>query len=396
MTKLLAQHGAAKGKKIDVALQNGYIDGVVFAPREDTMVGICDYVESVDELDRNNSFLDAQLYYSTYDGKIFKYLTEDGDYPTMVSRRDWRKRDPIVMNYLNHHAERTAKISNYLITPGFYIQSLDWKFDYSMEIYDYCKENYSFEKYYMTLLVSFNFFHSKSDVDEMIEEMIDNNADYEGVYFTLCYDKTSEKNYDYVDSQNLANILYFVYSLKHAGIEVIIGYSFINTILFAMLDCDYVATGWFNTLRKFYSDRFEETAQMGRRKKRYVSLPLLSYISFEDLNNIRQVMDINTLLSGCRIDEYVLENQDAVSYVDLEQQYWEALSTFIYRLNACGSVKQRIEFMLNQIEQARNSYEEILSKLTNPIDYNRIKIVAKHLDSWKMGIETFKNRISIV
>lgn len=397
MTKILAQHGAAKGRKIDAAISDQYLSGVIFSPREESFVSINKYYNANDLLIPKTTFLDPQLYYSTFEGKIFKHLEDDICYPSKVTRRDWRKRTPELLKYLDKHAENSRLISNALITPGFFIQNLDWHFDYSIDIYDYCHENYDFDKYYLSLLISNNFFHSKSDVDEMIEDIIDNVEDREGIYFSICYDKTDEKDYEFIDAQNLANILYFVFSLKSAGFDIIIGYTFLNSILFAMLDCEYIASGWFNNTRKFTKDRFEEIDSMGRRKKRYTSIPLFTYITFDNLNIIEESINIEEILSGCDIDEFILYDRDAISFVDLEQQYWQALSIFVDRLNQYPSLNEKTEFMISELNRSKKLYDRILETLSNDKEaYNRIKTNSKHLDSWIMGIETFKKRISLL
>lgn len=394
---MLAQHGTAKGKKIDAAIGNQYLSGVIFSPREEAFSSIQKYCNDSSFLTLNNTFLDPQLYYSTFEGNIFKHLEDDICYPKKVTRRDWRKRTPELMEYLDQHAENSGLISDALITPGFYIQNLDWHFDYSIDIYEYCYANYGFEKYYMSLLISNSFFHSKSDVDEMIEDIIDNVDHKEGIYFSICYDKTDEKDYEFIDAQNLANILYFIYSLKTSGFDIIVGYTFFNSILFAMLDCEYTASGWFNTIRKFNKDRFEEITSMGRRKKRYTSLPLFTYITFDNLNIINYTTDMKKLLSGCDIDQYMYDDQDDISFVDLEQQYWQALTLFMNELAQYNTLPEKIDFVLSEINHAKELYTQILATLSHDKEsYDRIKVNSKHLDSWIMGIETFKKRISLI
>lgn len=397
MTELIAQHGPAKGQKINVGIEKKYLSGVIFAPREENYQGISKFCETTDDLEYTKSFLDPQLYYSTFEGEIFKHLENGLDYPTQVSRRDWRKKTPELMNFLNQHAVRSEEISDNLITPGFYIESLDWKFDYTLDIYEYCYENYEFENYYLPLLISTKMFHGKSDVDEMLEDIMDIIDDKDGIYFALCHEKTSERNYEYMDAQTLANILYFTYSLKRGGFKLLVGYTFVNTLLFAMLDCEMVATGWFNTLRKFSVERFEEIDRMGRRKKRYLSIPLLTYIPFDDLNDISEKEEIEQFLSGCQVDRNMLENQEAISYVDLELQYWEALHGFIIELNEIEGIPGKIKYMLQHINRARSLYGRILEALSEDKEiYGRIKGQAKHLDVWVMSIEAFKNRLSIL
>lgn len=374
MTKLLAQHGTAKGKKIDFALSSHYISGAIFSPREESFTSIQKYCSDSTLLTNDTCYLDPQLYYSTFDGKIFKHLEDDICYPEKITRRDWRKKTPELMNYIEKHATNSASISDILITPGFFIQTLDWHFDYSLDIYNHCCENYSFRKYYLSLLISNNFFHSKSDVDEMLEDILDNIDYKEGIYLTICYDKTDEKDYEYIDPQNLTNILYFIHSLNTAGFDIMVGYSFMNSVLFAMLNCEAVATGWFNNIRKFNRDRFEESETMGRRKKRYTSLPLFTYITFDNLNNASQSIALDDLLSGCIIDEYMSNSQDSISFVDLEQQYWQALSIIIEQINHYNSLSDRINHVLSELTNAKKLYASILNTLTdNKEAFNRIK-----------------------
>lgn len=47
MTKLLAQHGTAKGKKMDNAITNQYLSGVIFSPREEKLESIKKYYNNV-------------------------------------------------------------------------------------------------------------------------------------------------------------------------------------------------------------------------------------------------------------------------------------------------------------------------------------------------------------
>lgn len=135
----------------------------------------------------------------------------------------------------------------------------------------------------------------------MLEDIIDNVDHKNGIYFSICYDKTEEKDIEFIDAQNLANILYFVYSLKTAGFDIIVGYTFLNSILFAMLDCEYTSSGWFNNIRKFSKDRFEEITSMGRRKKRYTSLPLLTYITFDMPRLTILLILFCTIVSFCHL-----------------------------------------------------------------------------------------------
>ena len=61
MTKLLIQHGPAKGQKIQVALENKNSEGVIFAPREETIEAITSYCNSIPNLNKDNTYIRTLL-----------------------------------------------------------------------------------------------------------------------------------------------------------------------------------------------------------------------------------------------------------------------------------------------------------------------------------------------
>ncbi|OOM81224.1 hypothetical protein [Clostridium sp. BL-8] len=396
MTKLFAQHGAAKGKKIDNAFDNDRIEGVILSPREECIDTMISYINNNKLLNKDNCLYDPQFYYSTYNNtSLLKKLEELEHYPQKVERKDWRKKSERLLTYFDSHVKQSEMFSDAIIVPGFHIEKLDWKFDYSLDIYSYFYENYENKNQYLSLLISFSLFHSNSDVDEMIEEIVDNIQPEErnGIYLTVCYESTSNNNYEEVDPENLANVLYFVHSLKKEGFRIIVGYTFINSLLFTMLDCDIVSSGWFNTLRKFNKGRFEESDTFGRRKKRYTSIPLLTNITFDIINNFDEDLLIKCL-SGTSFDQAVVDDLESLSFVDLEQQYWEAINNCVKDINKSN---QKIQYTIKLIENAKKLYSDILIRNASSVELcYRIKKASSHLDVWITAIVLFKRRASIV
>lgn len=395
MSKLFAQHGAAKGKKIDNAFVNDRLEGVIFSPREENFDSIINYFNDNGFLKKENCFYDPQFYYSTYNTSLLKKLEDLENYPQKIERKDWRRKSERLLKYFDSHVKQSELVSDAIIVPGFHVDKLDWKFDYSIDMYSYFYEKYENKNQYLSLLISFSLFHSSSDVDEMIEEIVDSISEDErnGIYLTICYESTSSNNYEEVDPENLANILYFIHSMKKEGFKVIVGYTFINSLLFAMLDCDIVSSGWFNTLRKFNKERFKETDTFGRRKKRYTSIPLLTNITFDIINNFDEDL-FERCLSGTSFDGAVLEDLESLSFVDLEQQYWEAINKCIKKINESD---EKIELVSKLIESAKKLYGEILKEYSSSIELcHRIKKASSHLDIWTTAIVLFKRRASIV
>ncbi|ECQ5288433.1 hypothetical protein FZM55_15395, partial [Listeria monocytogenes] len=173
MTKLIAQHGPAKGKKIDDGIINNNLNGVIFSLNDESLNSIEEYINRSSVVSRNNSFLDPQFYYSTYDSTVLKKLEDIPLFPINVARRDWRRKNDNILNFLEYHAESSNKISNILIAPGFHIESIDWHFDYSIDIYNYCVDNFESDSYALSLLLQTSFFASKENVKELIDEIED-------------------------------------------------------------------------------------------------------------------------------------------------------------------------------------------------------------------------------
>ena len=396
MTNLLIQHGPAKGQKIDKAFENNIVEGTVFSPREETMESIKQYCDNLVYLNKDNTFIDPQFYYSTFDVELLKLLREQFEYPTKVTRKDWRKRNERLLKYFDNYSSKVEEVSNNIITPGFCIDSIDWKFDYSIDFYNYFKEKYKFEHYYMSLMIASEIFHSKNDVEDILEDIKDNVDEKDGIYLIIKYPSTQIKNYESMDPEALSNILYFVYSLKMSGFKVIIGYTFLNSILFSMIDCDAVSTGWFNNLRKFEQSKFESVDSFGIRKKRYVSIPTLTNMTLELINECKE-MDITKLYSNTRWDSIAIEDQDNVSFVDLEQQYWEALHNIATEINQKETILEKVKYMKQCIEKSRNIYDEMLNSTENKREVqNRIKLEFKHIDDWQFAIELFEKKVALL
>ena len=396
MPNLLIQHGPAKGQKIDKAFENNIVEGTVFSPREETMESIKQYCDNLVYLNKDNTFIDPQFYYSTFDVELLKLLREQFEYPTKVTRKDWRKRNERLLKYFDNYSSKVEEVSNNIITPGFCIDSIDWKFDYSIDFYNYFKEKYKFEHYYMSLMIASEIFHSKNDVEDILEDIKDNVDEKDGIYLIIKYPSTQIKNYESMDPEALSNILYFVYSLKMSGFKVIIGYTFLNSILFSMIDCDAVSTGWFNNLRKFEQSKFESVDSFGIRKKRYVSIPTLTNMTLELINECKE-MDITKLYSNTRWDSIAIEDQDNVSFVDLEQQYWEALHNIVTEINQKETILEKVKYMKQCIEKSRNIYDEMLNSTENKREVqNRIKLEFKHIDDWQFAIELFEKKVALL
>lgn len=400
MTKYLIQHGPAKGTKIEKAIVDGYCDGVVFSPREETIDSIRTYCSN-SFLNKDNTFYDPQFYYVRYDSSNYKNLDKNPTYPSEIKRRDWRTRDSKLIDYFNNHALDSFSISNQLITPGLCIDSLDWKLDHTLEIYNYCLENYKqFKSYYLTLAICETMFHSKNDIDELLEDINDEIEKKFGIYFFVVHENiessNSIKNYEYMDEETISNILYFLYKLKALGFKVLSAYNFINSILFSMVGVDYVSGGWFNTLRKFSKDRFETIDTFGIRKKRYTSIPLLSYFTGDLAYLISRKIDISFMASGTPYDSKFISDFDSLSFVDYEQEFWMALSNTIKNIDSYAEVIGKIGYVKEMIIKSIQHYDNMMNAFSNEQEIcSKLRSSSAHLNKWLLAIDLFEKKALI-
>ncbi len=397
MTKLLIQHGPAKGQKIQVALENKNSEGVIFAPREETIEAITSYCNSIPNLNKDNTYIDPQFYYSTYNKELAKLLDSQFNYPIEISRRDCRKNKEMIYEYFDKYVDAIKPITNNVITPGFSIEAIDWKFDYSIDFYDDFKKRYDFKKYYLSLMLSAKIFHSKNDTEDILEDLKENIDQNDGIYLIINHIPSQDNNYDSLDPETLSNILYFIYTLKQENIDIIVGYTFLNSVLYAMLDCEAVSSGWFNKLRKFDSNRFDDVDKYGKRKKRYTSTSSLTYMTIELIKEFKDDIDISILYSKTACDEKALEDEDNVSFVDLEHQYWEALSNILSEINKEETLVDKIKFVKNRISISREILEKIMNVTQNKeIVQDKVKNAFKHIDDWGFAIELFEKKASLI
>ena len=165
MTKILIQHGPQKGQKIENALNRNNVNGAIFSLRDEKIDSIFDYISKCPNLNSKNSFIDSQFYYSTYDKDVVKNLENTLHFPLEVSRRDMRTKSARMDEYFKNYSEYLeGKIDN-IFVPGLSINAIDWKLDYTFDIYKQFKEKKKLENCYINMVITSKIFHSKNDIN---------------------------------------------------------------------------------------------------------------------------------------------------------------------------------------------------------------------------------------
>ncbi len=390
---IYAQHGYGKSTKIDEGLKKGYINGVIFSPRDEKPDNIKTYLETLSRDYKDIDLLfDPQVYASTLHAPRDGYLPEYPYYKNNLSRKDLRFSEisQIVEKTLNYQSSLnlTKIISPTISFSSFQDVWSEISNNLAEEsINQYEKANFS-TPLLISLIIDEEAFKDKSYMDEFLDIV----TTYEAKGFYLIINRKHPQYSPQFEDQKLNNIMYFIYSLRIINeFEIIAGYTDLVGILFHALDVSSTACGWFNGLRQFTFDRFLPSTGGKRPNPRYTSLPLLNTIQLRpDLHTIFENNYLNEVLSGSSFDHIISTktgNFDIWSMNDCILQHWESLSEIAKRIKKIDDFYDRLDYIQKMIKDSSSLYDKL--KLKNiGINLNQL-----HLEQWKNAITGFKDLI---
>ena len=155
---------------------------------------------------------------------------------------------------------------------------------------------------------------------------------------------------------------------------------------------DVIATGWFYSLRRFnrLEKGLEEYSNMGRAKKRYLSLNLLSELTIDD--NIQSIPKeqktelYKVIFNGNSLDE------------EIKTQSYELIpikNTFIQYFEGMNELNNKFDG-IEEIEDKLLELENMLNRAIENVDFYNEKrrgigsITKKHLLDYLNAIKKFK------
>ncbi|MCL5266860.1 MAG: hypothetical protein M1469_02005 [Bacteroidetes bacterium] len=393
--KMLAQHGFGESVKISEGLKAGYVDGVIFRPRDikpDKLIERCNDVRA--EFHDAVVLFDPQLYagvllndpdanigkleeYSSYfesvvigryesERAIADKLRRTMDFqrglsvsgiiaPNILIRRSFDSRDAVVAkNFV-----RLAKpISEGLETGG--------------------------KKVYATLAVSMSAFMDHSEFQEFLNDLttLDNPPD--GFYILVALPSVDARA-DLFHPDVLSAWMLLNYSLKINGFEIINGYSDLFSPFLSAVGADYGCTGWASNSRNFSLEQFAPRASGGRPAvQKYLSKLLLNRIRFTELNAWAEA--IPDIFNELETDKYYTGKSSEPERATEVLQSWEALKVISADL-AGSTISNNLKLADEMISKANSAYArlEVLGLRAQDVKSN-----SDHLDPLFEGIQLFR------
>ena len=390
---LYAQHGHGKSDKIDKALADDDLQGVIFGARNETPERLAPYITKLREDHADCTLLlDPQFYVSTMTPPNDRFLPEYPYYEAGRTATDFTR-----ARRLAEYAKSTLDFQlglglDSLISPSICFDSFSDRWhqvalnlaDASLEYYDSLHDA-------PPLLLSFVFseqaLSSLEDVQRFLDTVTQDDWGMEGFYLIVSRDESAYNQQ--FDAQRLSHLLYLVHVLGEInGLRVVCGYSDFVGVLLRAVGAEAFATGWSQSLRQFHRKNFLRRPAGGQQPRaRYSSGPLFNSVLLGELQDIHDGGHLDDVLSGVPLDHVITDaaSPQAADWTRpiSQRHHWQALQ----RLNqmVTGDVRADLRTISQRIRNARGLYT-MLEAAGVPFDRYTGK---DHLTDWIRGIRGF-------
>jgi hypothetical protein len=393
---ILAQHGHAKSNKIEEALRNGTIGGIIYGPRNEKPDSLIRCIENIAvEFPQALRLIDPQFYACTVAGGRTGKLDEYEYFNSDLSYRDLRTGNDI-QRYVHAAIDFQLRTSvTHICAPTLAIDSLNDR--WSALAVSFAEESIAHYRRVndrRRLLVSFviheQALRDEGQVDEFLDLLTELSCD--SFYLVLNHEASSYTQDE--NSDTLAGFLYLIYVLTQLnGCSVYVGYSDFISIVLHAVGAGATGSGWNQGERRFSMAKFEPKTGGRRAVPRYSSRPLLNSISITpEMDAIYELRYIRRILSGTRYDAQFRDHlPSTVDWPDRISalHHWETLHDLVEPMEGEATVTARIDRAVAQIERAQTIYGQLRDVPFSP------QSGPNHLVSWLNGIESFRSRAGI-
>ncbi len=388
---LLAQHGWGKADKINTALDDGSISGLIVSPRDETPENAAaliasvasDYPESMRLFD---PLFHAGMITPASEGKLPAY----DYYKPNLTRRDFigaGKYAGYAADVLGYQYELDVTA---IVSPTIELVNFgDSSAQIALQLADASSTHHAGKSDNRPLLLSFlineNAMGSRDDLDAFLDAVTLMDAD--GFY--LLMNRASSTHNALIEPERLAGLMYMVYILRLVNkLDVYCGYSDLIGLPLHAAGATSTACGWFGTLRRFTFKRFRPSRGGQPARPRYLSTPALESILISELDQISEAGLIDEFLSGTKYDtEFGKKPTYSVPWSNetAALHHWAALASKISKIEPMA-VEDALATVSDWIETAETVRSEA--------DLHGVEFEppsGDHLDMWRRAISQFRD-----
>lgn len=388
---LLAQHGWGKSEKIDTALDDGSINGLIVSPRDETPENATKLIASIasdypDSMRLFDPLFHAGMISPAKDGKLPAY----DYYKPNLTRRDFigvGKYAGYAADVLEYQYELDVTA---IVSPTIELVNFgDRSAQIALQLADASSTHHAGKGESRPLLLSFlineNALGSRDDLDTFLDTVT--LMDTDGFY--LLVNRANSTHNPLMEPERLAGLMYMVYILRIVNsLDVVCGYSDLIGLPLHAAGANVTACGWFGTLRRFTFKRFRPSTGGQPARSRYLSTPALESILISELDQISEAGLIDEFLSGTKYDtEFGKKPTYSVPWSNetAALHHWAALASKISEIEPMA-VEDALATISDWIETAETirSEAELLGVEFEPPS-------GDHLDMWRRAISQFRD-----
>jgi hypothetical protein len=396
--KLLAQHGFGNGEKTSQGLENGYIDGVIYSPRDIAPDKLRDQLAEMKGINPAADLLFDPQYYAAHNvgspesrlGRLGTCEEYNQGYFRQHPRRDLEKGVEVISKVIDDclNFQKTLDVTaligpNILISRSFdSIEAVIAK-NFIRWTGQVARKMKPGKPVYATLAISREALLDKKELEDFLTDVtLPEDGSPDGFY-VLVASRNADARSDIYNADVIAGWMMVNYTLSLNGYTVINGYSDILTPLMGAAGAAAGATGWWSNLRSFSLGRFLP-AEGGRLPvQRYLSKLLLNRITFYELDQLRKTHP--EILNALQTDElYPAEEGSEPKRADEVLQVWDAIRSLNADL-AGEDVKKGLALCRQAVRRAIAAYDEV-ETLIPRLDP---KSNRDHLDALREGLRLF-------
>ena len=407
--KLYAQHGFGQGEKTKSGIRDGYVDGVIYSPRDIGSQQLRSHISEVARISTlAEQFFDPQYYaaYNVSDNEArFRHLATSEEYQSYFKQRRRREleRDITVLKSdikeclrFQNTLRVTGLISpNILITRSF--DSIEAAIAKNFirlggEVHATLSKKEK-KPLYATLAVSREALLDRRELFSFLEDITVLDPAPDGFYVLIAA-SSEDARADIFHADVIAGWLLINRSLSVNGFQIINGYSDLLTPFLAIAGATAGATGWWQNSRTFSLDRFLPAGGGRLPIPRYLSEVLLNRITHIEVEQIvtlrRRFPQIPDVLNGLITDSlYPSNNGYEPQRVDEVLQSWQAIKSL------CGALcrddlNATLRLCRVAIGRAIEAYDAIESEIRLDPKSN-----SDHLEAIKEGLNLFVRQAEI-
>lgn len=385
---LYAQHGYGKSDKIDKGIVDKSIEGIVLSPTGETPIKMVNYIDNIKDINIDIIF-DPQFYLLAFPGNVnigkmknYDFYISETINKTFLSVPQNIER--VVQSYIDYQNSLYLKK---IVSPSIFFDNFDSRLSQiSISLANTSISYNGGKNLFISLCINEDAFKNMEDVRDFLD--IITLYDVQGFYIIL---ERNNNNSNFINSDTLANIMYFLYNLSVINMfEVIVGYSgYIGPILYAT-GIKAIATGWYEKNRKFNRNNYYQKTGMRKPNKRYYSNRLLNaLLLIPEIDMIYNQGKLGKILSQTKYDYKMYNDFSGEQWSDsiscLER--WEATSQLLTDMDKLLGVIDKVNYIKGKIENAIEIYKDL------PEDYFDSKSKSTHLEMWLEGLDIFLDMI---